>query len=85
VLFIQKQNRVAEAAIIANTQNQPTTYDFPFDNGTYIKILDSAEFAWGDEGPTLPTLATKGDEHMINAFNLAVFMKTPHQGVEPIG
>ena len=85
VLFIQKQNRNTESAIIANTQNQPATYDFPFDNGTYTKVLDSADFVFNGGGPTLPTIAAKGDEHMISAFNLAVYMKTPHQGVEPIG
>ena len=46
VLFIQKQNRAVEAAIIANTQNQVATYDFPFDNGTYTKVLDSADFVF---------------------------------------
>ncbi len=85
VLFVQKQNRAAEALIIANTQNQVAIYDFPFDNGTYNKIIDSADFAWNGGGPTLPTLATKGDEHRINAFNLAVYMKTPNEGVAPIG
>ena len=84
VLFIQKQNRAVEAAIIANTLNQVVTYDFPFDNGTYTKVLDSADFIFNGRGPTLPTLAAKGDENMISAFNFAVFIKEPPQGVEPI-
>ena len=84
VLFIHKQHGSAEAGIIANCSGKPASYDFPFEEDTYVKIFDSADFKWSGLGPTLPTLAIKGDQHLLNPFNLAVFLKESKEG-KPIG
>ena len=84
LLFIHKQSPEAEAGIIANIADKTATYDFPFEDGVYVKVLDSNDTAWGGSGPTLPTLAVKGDQHMLNGFNLSVFLKEPKEGA-PVG
>jgi len=76
VLFVHKQSDNAEeAGIIANCANTPTRYTFPFEGGPYVKVLDSADFAYAGLGSLLPTLANSGDTYTIGAFNLAVFLK----------
>ena len=85
ILLVHKKRRAAEVAIIANFSKAPASYDFPFEGGTYTKVLDSSDFAWDGPGPTLPTLAVKGDGHILGGFNLAIFMKEPPEGVEPLG
>ncbi|MDR1993479.1 MAG: malto-oligosyltrehalose trehalohydrolase [Nitrososphaerota archaeon] len=77
VLIMHKQNCDAEAGVIANCTNTPTSYTFPLEGGPYTKVLDSADFAYAGLGPTLPTLALKGETHTLRAFNLAVFLKNP--------
>jgi maltooligosyltrehalose trehalohydrolase len=75
IIFMLKKHEVTEAGIIANCSSKPVTYTFPFGDGIYTKILDSADSSWNGPGPLLPTLATRGDEHMMSGFNLAVFLK----------
>jgi len=84
ILFIHKQSGEAEAGIIANLSKDPATYSFHFEEDVYVKVLDSADFAWDGSGPTLPTLAVKGDDHQIGGFNLAVFLKESKEG-KPFG
>jgi maltooligosyltrehalose trehalohydrolase len=85
VLFIQKQSGEAAAGIVAHCAGDSVGYDFPFEAGVYVKVLDSADFAWAGPGPLLPTLVVKGDSHMIGGFNLAVFVKDPAEDVAPLG
>jgi maltooligosyltrehalose trehalohydrolase len=80
VLFIQKQNADLEALVVANFSGRQSSYIFPND-GTYTKILDSADLAYGGPGATLPLTTKKDDKHRILAFNLAVYQK----GDESIG
>jgi maltooligosyltrehalose trehalohydrolase len=80
VLFVEKQLGAAQAGFVANCAKSPANYAFPFEDGTYVKVLDSADFVWDGPGPTLPTLAVKGDDHLIGAFNLAVFFKESKDG-----
>jgi maltooligosyltrehalose trehalohydrolase len=80
LLFIHRIHDDNEAGLIANCAREPATYDFPFEEGVYVKILDSADFQWNGSGPTLPTLAIKGDEHVIGGLTLAVFLKESKEG-----
>ena len=75
ILFMQKHGEMGDAGIIANCNNKQISYVFPFEGGTYVKGFDSADFAWSGSGSTLPPIAIKGDEHIINGFNIAVFFK----------
>ncbi len=84
ILFIHKRTGAVEAGIIANFSKAMASYDFPLEEGTYVKIVDSADPAWDGSGSTLPTLVVKGDEHMLGAFNLAVFIKESKDG-KPLG
>jgi maltooligosyltrehalose trehalohydrolase len=84
ILFIHKQNGEAEVGIVANLSKEAASYSFHFEDGVYVKILDSADFAWDGPGPTLPTLAIKGDDHQIGGFNIAVFLKESKEG-KPLG
>jgi maltooligosyltrehalose trehalohydrolase len=84
VLFVHKQYGDAEAGIIVNCTGTPASHDFPLEDGTYVKVFDSADFAWAGSGPVLPTLAVKGDTHTLSAFNLAVFLKESKEG-KPLG
>lgn len=84
ILFVHKQLGTVEAGIIANVSKKEARYNFPFEGGTYVKVLDSADFAWDGPGPSLPTLALKGDGHLIGCFNLAVFFKESNEG-KPLG
>jgi maltooligosyltrehalose trehalohydrolase len=80
VLFVHKQDNNTEAVIIANCAKTPVYYDFPFEGGTYIKVLDSSDFAYAGLGSSLPTFTVKDDTHTLNAFNLAVFLKETQDG-----
>ncbi len=84
ILFIHKQHGDAEAGVVANFFKESASYDFPFEDGTYVKIFDSADFAWNGPGPTLPTLAVEGDAHLIGEFSLAAFLKESKEG-KPLG
>lgn len=75
VLFIHKQQGEVDVGVVANFSRDPARYSFHFEEGTYVKGLDSADPAYAGPGPTLPTLAVKGDEHQIGGFNLAVYFK----------
>lgn len=75
VLFMLKQQGAFEAAVIANFSKEPSSYRVPFENGVYVKVLDSADIAWVGPGSTLPPSAVKGDSHQIGGFNLAVYFK----------
>ncbi|MCL2358501.1 malto-oligosyltrehalose trehalohydrolase [Candidatus Bathycorpusculum sp.] len=76
VLFVHKQSHNAEAVIIANCAKTPVRCDFPLEDGTYVKVLDSSDFVYDDLGPTLPTFTIKdGYTHTLSAFNLVVLLK----------
>lgn len=85
LLFIHKQNKNSDAGIVANFSNQQCSFAFPFENGTYRKILDSADAAWDGRGKTLSDTAVKGDKHSIQGFNFAVFLNTKLNEGEEIG
>ncbi len=85
ILFIKKENENSEAVIIANFTCRQTSYLFPFENGTYKKILDSAEVAWNGPGPSLPISASYSDSHVIQGFNFAVFLKSTSEEGDKIG
>ncbi len=85
ILFIKKGNENSEAVIIANFMRQQTSYIFPFEDGTYRKILDSAEVAWNGPGSSLPISACFGDSHVIQGFNFAVFLKSTNKEGDKIG
>ncbi len=80
ILFIHKQLEASEAIVIANFSKDPAGYTFPFEDGNYLKVLDSADKAWAGPGSTLPASAVRGDSHQIGGFNLAVFFKEPSGG-----
>jgi maltooligosyltrehalose trehalohydrolase len=84
ILFIHKQDGEAQAGIVANFSKERASYDFPFEDGTYVKVLDSTDLAWGGPGPLLPTLAVRDDEYQLGGFNLAVFLKESNEG-KPLG
>ncbi len=73
VLFISKNG--GEGLVIANFGSQPQTYTFPLKSGEYVKVLDSADYSWGGSGSSLPDIATAGDTHVIQGFNLAVYLE----------
>lgn len=75
ILFIHKQNENSEAGIIANFSNQQTSYSFPFEDGSYVKILDSADTAWDGPGSNLRDRAVKGDNQEIQSFGFSVYLK----------
>ena len=65
----------AEAGIIANFSKASRLLTiFHFEDGTYVKVLDSADFAWGGLVQRLPTLAIKGDEHHDQRHSTSLFI-----------
>jgi maltooligosyltrehalose trehalohydrolase len=84
ILFVHKQLGDKEAGIIANFSKDTASYNFPFESGVYVKVLDSADFAWDGPGPSLPTSTVKDDNHLIGGFNFAVFLKESIEG-RPLG
>jgi maltooligosyltrehalose trehalohydrolase len=75
-LFIKKQNDVSEAGVIANFAAQQSAYNFPFENGAYLKILDSSDAAWGGLGSLIPETAVEGDQHVAQPFSVAIFFSS---------
>jgi maltooligosyltrehalose trehalohydrolase len=75
VLFIHKEDSREDAAVIANFASQPSSYEFPFGGGTYVKVLDSVDVAYDGPGATLPSATQKGEKHAVGGFNFAVYIK----------
>ncbi len=84
VLFIHKQQGNLDVAIVANFAKDPARYSFPFEEGAYVKVLDSADPAYSGPGLSLPALAVKGDTQQIGGFNLVVYFKKDKDG-GPVG
>lgn len=76
VLFILKESRHSKAGIIANFSNKDRPIAFPFKGGSFSKVVDSCDRAFGGSGPTLPVLALENDNLVIQAFNFSVFIKS---------
>ncbi len=74
ILFVRKANQSLEALIVANFSKEPLDYVFPCD-GSFRKLLDSADLCWAGPGSKLPETATKGDRYPILGYNLVVYQK----------
>jgi hypothetical protein len=74
VLFINKESGNSRAIIIANFSKEQTTYAFPLERGTYLKILDSADTGWAGPGSTLPCKAIAGENHSIPGYCVAAYL-----------
>ena len=84
VLLVEKQTESSGAAVIANCSNQDAEFTFPFE-GAYVKVLDSADAAWGGPGSSLPNSAVAGDKHVLSGFCFAVYLKSPSKECDGVG
>ncbi len=75
LLIIQKETSEATMVTVANFGNQICHYMFPFNDGSYVKVVDSADTAWLGPGSVLPVRAEFGDEHTICPLSMSVFLK----------
>ncbi len=73
ILFMQRCQGNYANVIVANLNHNEQNCTFPFGNGKYKKVLDSAATAWGGSGVVLPDEITEGDRQSIRGFNFAVF------------
>ena len=85
LLIIHKQSGDSQGVIIANFSNQQRAYTFSFGGGIFTKVLDSADVAWAGPGSSLPYKAVKGDNHVIQAFNVGVFLQSNVKESQEIG
>jgi maltooligosyltrehalose trehalohydrolase len=74
LLSIQKENLESTMLIVANFSKQNNQYSFPGGEGSYVKILDSADAAFSGPGSTLPRIAKLEDKHVICPLSMAVFL-----------
>ena len=74
LLIIQKETSEAILGMVASFGKQDSRYRFPFEGGSFVKVLDSADIAWLGPGSAVPQTAKLGDEHTICAQSLSVFL-----------
>jgi maltooligosyltrehalose trehalohydrolase len=75
LLVIQKQTSDYNLVTIHNFGNRECSYRFPCKEGSYFKVLDSADTDWFGPGSELPKKANFDDIHTICPLSIAVFVK----------
>ncbi len=80
ILFVNRWKQTSEACVIANFSKNEQAYSFPFEGGTFQKILDSASVDWKGPGSKVPTKAVYGDTHVMSGLSLTVFTNSKVNG-----
>jgi maltooligosyltrehalose trehalohydrolase len=75
VLFTNRCPKENSVVLIANFNRKVEATKFPFDGGSYIKAIDSADIAWGGDGYTLPQKLHYGDIIHLTRFNFAIYVR----------
>ena len=73
MLFMQRCQLDCANVVIVNLSPNESSFVFPFDEGKYVKIIDSADVAWSGPGETLSNIIAHGDRQKIRGYNIAVF------------
>lgn len=76
ILLIQRENRYSKAGMLANFARKNQTIDFPSEEGSFFKAVDSCDLAFGGPGSTLPSSAEEGDKLVLQGLSFSVFLES---------